>query len=340
VVGMHGPIPHWFGEPPVPVPPPHTSGAVHVPQSSIPPHPSASVPHVAPRAWQVVGVHPHTLGVPPPAHVLKPVQVPQVCVFAQLSTNVPQLAPIVSQVAVGEHPQTPDMPPPPHVCGRVHEAPQLTVPPHPSSMDPQLSPAGQVACVHPHTFAAPPPPQVSEPMHVAHVMPPAPQASWTFPGWQLSFESQQPLQAPGVVPHDVPHTPVARLHASPRGQLAADVQGVEVSAGGGAVSREGGAESKGGIVVSMVVSALPVSVGDCWTTSDVASRSVAKSEQDGHSPLWGSPQPSDDAISAKQANRHEARRARTCTTASWSCGCAAPLRPTALADELTTPPGT
>jgi hypothetical protein len=38
-------------------PPPHVSGAVHPPQSILPPQPSPAKPHVAPRSLHVSGVH-------------------------------------------------------------------------------------------------------------------------------------------------------------------------------------------------------------------------------------------------------------------------------------------
>jgi hypothetical protein len=59
---------------------------------------------------------------------------------------------------------------------------------------------------------------------------------------------------------------------------------MEVSGGGGPVSA-GGAESKGAIVVSMLVSTLPVSTGTYGITSDVASLTVPKSEHVEQSPL-------------------------------------------------------
>ena len=65
-------------------------------------------------------------------------------------------------------PQTFGVPPPPQVCGAVHAGPQLTVPPHPSSMVPQFLPAPQeVIGVQPHTLLAP---QTSGAWHVPHVV--------------------------------------------------------------------------------------------------------------------------------------------------------------------------
>jgi hypothetical protein len=46
--------PHWFGVPP----PPQVKGAVHVPQSRLPPQPSESDPHPAPALAHVVGTQP------------------------------------------------------------------------------------------------------------------------------------------------------------------------------------------------------------------------------------------------------------------------------------------
>jgi hypothetical protein len=64
-------------------------------------------------------------------------------------------------------PQTFGVPPPPQVP--LEHVPQLTVPPQPSLMGPQLAPTlaqvrGEQAGV-PHTLAVPPPPQVSGAPH-------------------------------------------------------------------------------------------------------------------------------------------------------------------------------
>jgi hypothetical protein len=69
VVGVHAPTPHWFGVPTPMNPPPQVRPGMHVPQLSIPPQLSENVPQVAPRAGQVVGVQPQTLGMPPPPQV-------------------------------------------------------------------------------------------------------------------------------------------------------------------------------------------------------------------------------------------------------------------------------
>src|SRR5438132_1380504 len=73
----------------------------------------------------------------------------------------PQFLPCAAQVVgVQVVPQTLRTPPPPQVWGEVQE-PQLTVPPQPSEMQPQLLPVAEhVVAVHPQTFGVPPPPQV------------------------------------------------------------------------------------------------------------------------------------------------------------------------------------
>lgn len=47
------PPPHTLGVPP----PPQVKGGTHVPQSMMPPQPSAMGPQLAPACWQVRGVH-------------------------------------------------------------------------------------------------------------------------------------------------------------------------------------------------------------------------------------------------------------------------------------------
>jgi hypothetical protein len=56
---------------------PQTDGDGHRPQLSVPPQPSAMVPHCAFCSLQVVGVQPQTLGVPPPPQVCGAAQEPQ-----------------------------------------------------------------------------------------------------------------------------------------------------------------------------------------------------------------------------------------------------------------------
>jgi hypothetical protein len=67
--------------------------ASQVPQVSVPPQPSETVPQVAPCAAHVVGVQPHWPGVPPPPQVWGAGQVPQSTVPPQPSGAVPQVCP-------------------------------------------------------------------------------------------------------------------------------------------------------------------------------------------------------------------------------------------------------
>jgi hypothetical protein len=133
----------------------------------MPPQPSAIEPQLAPAAAHVVGVQPHTFGVPPPPHVWGAVQEPQRSVPPQRSGIEPQLAPAAVHVVGVQAPASPapvpqtfTVPPPPHVCGAVQE-PQRSVPPQPSEIDPQFAPAAaHVVSVQPQAPALPPPPQV------------------------------------------------------------------------------------------------------------------------------------------------------------------------------------
>jgi hypothetical protein len=90
------------------------------------------------------------------------------------------------------------VPPPPQVAGEVH-VPQLSVPPQPSLMDPQLSPcAAHVVGVHvppPHTLAVPPPPQVAGEVQVPQLSVP-PQPSATDPQFLPSAEHVVGVQLP------------------------------------------------------------------------------------------------------------------------------------------------
>ena len=76
-------------------PPLHVWGAVHDPQVSVPPQPSAIVPQFFPWAAQVVGVQPppQTFATPLPPHVWGAVHDPQVSVPPQPSEIVPQFFP-------------------------------------------------------------------------------------------------------------------------------------------------------------------------------------------------------------------------------------------------------
>jgi hypothetical protein len=89
---------------------------VQPPQLKVPPQPFGSVPHSAPAAAQVVGVHPQTLSVPAPPHVSGSVQLPQFTLPPQRFMIVPQFLPRAAQV-VGVQPHTLSTPLPPHVSG-------------------------------------------------------------------------------------------------------------------------------------------------------------------------------------------------------------------------------
>ena len=151
VIGVHGGTPHTFGVPA----PPHTWPPGHVlPQSTIPPHPSAILPQFAP--WQVTGMHcppsapttalPHTLDVPPPPQVCGNVHGWQYAVTpSQPSACGPQ-RPGWSAHVFGLHvppsgwlPPHLLGPPPPQKSGALH-VPHASTPPHPSLCCPQLTP--------------------------------------------------------------------------------------------------------------------------------------------------------------------------------------------------------
>ncbi len=92
----------------------------------------------------MIGVQPHTLGVPPPPHVCGEEHDPQMTMPPQPSGIIPQLSG-AGHVVSGVQPHTLGVPPPPHVWGAVHGGPQVTMPPQPSGMVPQSSGAGQLA---------------------------------------------------------------------------------------------------------------------------------------------------------------------------------------------------
>jgi hypothetical protein len=200
-------------------------------------------------------------------------------------------------------------------------------------MNPQFSVVGHSAIeVQPHTSTAPPPPQVSEPTHLWQAAPPTPQRSWTSPGWQLPFASQQPLHIPFAVPQAGPHTPVVGSHARPSGQPAAEVHGTLVSTGGGPESKGGGLVSATTMVESTPESTTLVS-GAFWTKNEsaVASKGTVKFEQEGHVPLSASPHPvSVAASSATNAQESESASRRHHHPASR------PTRPVDELDELPT----
>jgi hypothetical protein len=116
----------------------HVWFVVHVPQSSVPPHPSGMDPQFLPCAAHVVGVQPPVWQVPL-THVC-PVGQVHVMVPPQPSDTLPQALPTppdpqVLGTQVGWH--VPLLAPL-QVCPATQE--QLSVPPHPLGMLPQLSP--------------------------------------------------------------------------------------------------------------------------------------------------------------------------------------------------------
>jgi len=134
VPGTHRLVPHPFGPPP-----PHVSPAGQPPQEIVRPHPSKTVPHVAPSAAQVVGRQPHLLGAPPPPHTAGRVHAPQLSIPPQPSDTAPQSAPNEAHVAPREHPGG----------GGCWQMPQLTTASQPSEKEPQVAPsAAHVFGVH------------------------------------------------------------------------------------------------------------------------------------------------------------------------------------------------
>ncbi len=140
-------------------------------------------PQFFPWATHVVGVHPHTFGVPPPPHVWGEVHAPQLAVLVtpQLSAafTEPQFLPSLAQKAdadSGVHTSHTFGVTPPQMP--VTQIPQLAV-----RGDPQLSVAVTVpqflpsraqkaasdSAVHPHRFAIPPPPQLAGRVQVPHI---------------------------------------------------------------------------------------------------------------------------------------------------------------------------
>jgi hypothetical protein len=93
-------LPHAFAAPP----PPHVSPPLHVPQSTVPPQPSGSVPQVALWLAHVAGVQTHALEL---EHVSGAGQLPQLSVPPQPSDTGPHWAWAAAHV-VGT--QVPDVP--------------------------------------------------------------------------------------------------------------------------------------------------------------------------------------------------------------------------------------
>jgi len=95
-----------------------------LPQLTVPPHPSETLPHCRPLQPLRLVVQPHTFApVGPPPHVSGAVQPPQSTPWPQLSVTVPHLP---AQVSLrGVQPHTFGAPPPPQLCGAA-QAPQTT----------------------------------------------------------------------------------------------------------------------------------------------------------------------------------------------------------------------
>jgi hypothetical protein len=171
-------------------------------------HPSLTTPHVAPSAWQVVGVQLHAFFTHVPAS-----HVPQSSVPPQPSVGVPHAAPIWSHV-LGVHPHLFGVAeaspasggPPPQVCPAGHP-PHATAPPQVSEIVPHL-PAHDVLGTHvpvPQVLATPPPPHVWAPAQVGGTPPPS--ASASSPASTVPPSEEQtnvPPQPSGTTPHDAP----------------------------------------------------------------------------------------------------------------------------------------
>jgi hypothetical protein len=211
-LGVH---PHFCAVPP----PPHVSGALHVPPlqhaSPLPPqavHPPSWHVCVPPHARHAAPPRPHSPGSVPFSQTL-PLQHPSHDVASQRHSALeqcwplpqepvvqtppqPSLAPQALPEHVGVHPHTLDVPPPPHESG-----------------DAQAPPA-QHACPLPPQVPQLPVPHASPPEHATHSLPPLPHCPSTFPGSQTL-----PLQHPA---QDVPsqmHTPAAHRSPEPQGPV-------------------------------------------------------------------------------------------------------------------------
>jgi hypothetical protein len=177
----------------------------HEPQSRVPPQPSASEPHWAPCAAQVVGVQLHWLETHVPW-----AQSPHDSVPPQVSGTEPQAAPWAAQV-VGVQPQRWARPPPPQVSGSEHD-PQDSTLPQPSGTCPHSASAvAQVSGSHgplPHRLG-PPPPQISPPLQSPHSTI-SPQPFGTDPQF-----APRDAQVPGLHPHWLGTPPPPHVSYSP-----------------------------------------------------------------------------------------------------------------------------
>ncbi len=152
-------------------PMPQVCPAGHAGHVSVPPQPSGAVPHCAPSAAHVVGVH--WLGRTTP-HASGARHVPQSSRAPHPLLTEPQFA-ISAAHVVGVHGPTPHrfgVPPPPQVSPATLHVPQSSEPPHPSPCIPHVAPssaqvlgvpAGTQALVGPQRSVAPQVPHESTP---------------------------------------------------------------------------------------------------------------------------------------------------------------------------------
>jgi hypothetical protein len=120
------------------------------------PQPSDIVPHLAPAAAHVVGLHSHLLLL----QTNGTLQLPQSSFPPQASSTIPHSTLRPVQVFAGQA-HTFASPPPPHVRGAL-QLPQASIALQPSEIVPQFFPcAAHDLAVHPHWPTTPPPPQVA-----------------------------------------------------------------------------------------------------------------------------------------------------------------------------------
>jgi hypothetical protein len=115
----------------------HVSGAVHIPQLTMPPQPSDANPHVAlPQAWAwASGVHTQVPGPVVELHeVWGAVHVPQ---LATVQPGVTAVLPQLSPIGQTGHIVLTHCPAALHVSGALH-VPHVTVPPQPSAAVPHV----------------------------------------------------------------------------------------------------------------------------------------------------------------------------------------------------------
>ena len=150
-IGVHSGVPHAFG---VPAPPQTCPAGQLVPQSRVPPHPSAILAQAAP--WHARGMHwppsapttplPHTLETPPPPQVCADVHGLQYAVTPSQPSGCGPQRPGYAAHVFGTHvppsgwlPPHLLGPPPPQKSGALH-VPHDSTAPHPSLCCPQSTP--------------------------------------------------------------------------------------------------------------------------------------------------------------------------------------------------------